>query len=411
MKYCLIGEKLGHSYSAELHAACGLDYSLVEIEKSALARFVRDGSYDGFNVTIPYKQAIIPYLDSLDESATLCGAVNTVVRTGNKIVGYNTDIGGMRYMIESKGVTLANKNVLILGSGGTSGTSQALAKQMGAKSVKVVAIDGEINYTNCYDQTDTEIVINTTPVGMYPNVYEKLIELARFPRLTAVFDCIYNPFYTDLLLEASSLGVVYNDGLPMLVRQAVLAENIWKGISDDVQLTQKLVAFMRRQKANLILFGMPSSGKTTLGKLLATQLNKPFVDLDEYLTAKHGKSPAEIICEKGEEFFRQLESDAVAEIAPCSGKVISLGGGTVLNPDNVAKLKKNGVMIYIKRDLSLLSTDNRPLSMSRGVEALFAERSAIYQKVKDAEVSNNGDLAYAAKEIEKAYETACNKWC
>ena len=411
MKYCLIGEKLGHSYSAELHAAMGADYSLVEVEQSALADFLRGNDYDGFNVTIPYKKAVIPYLDSLDESAALCGAVNTVVRHGNKLVGYNTDIGGMRYMIESKDATLAGKHVLILGSGGTSGTAQALAKQMGAASVNVVALDGEINYENCYDLTDTEIIINATPVGMYPNVYEKLVDLARFSRLTAVFDCIYNPFTTQLLSEAKLLGLTYNDGLPMLVRQAVLAENIWKGSADDPQLTHKLVSYLRAERANLILFGMPSSGKTTLGRLLAKQLNKPFIDLDEYVTAKHGKSPAEIINESGEQFFRKLESDAVKEIAPCSGHVISLGGGTVLNASNVEKLKMNGVLIYLNRDLHLLSTHNRPLSQARGVKALFAERSAIYQKVKDAEVQNNGDVSTAAKEIVKAYETACNKWC
>ena len=413
MKYCLIGEKLGHSYSAELHRAMGVDYSLVEVAQSALADFMRGNDYDGFNVTIPYKKAVIPYLDGLDESAKVCGAVNTVKRVGDKLVGYNTDLGGMRYMIESKGATLAGKHVLILGSGGTSGTAQALAKQMGAASVNVVALDGQINYANCYDLTDTEVIINATPVGMYPNVYEKLVDLARFARygrLTAVFDCIYNPFCTDLLLEAKSLGLVCNDGLPMLVRQAVLAENIWKGQNDDTRLTEKLVSYLRAQRANLVLFGMPSTGKTTLGKLLAKKLNKPFVDLDEYLTAKHGKSPAEIISEHGENFFRKMESDAVAEIAPYSGYVISLGGGTVLDPDNVAKLKKNGVLIYLNRDLSLLSTDNRPLSQIHGVEKLFAERSAIYQKVKDAEVQNNGDLTTVTKEIEKAYEIACNKW-
>ena len=414
MKYCLIGEKLGHSYSAELHNACGLDYSLVEVAPDALVDFLHNNDYGGFNVTIPYKKAVIPHLDGLDESATLCGAVNTVKRVGDKLVGYNTDIDGMRYMIESKGVSLTGKNVLILGSGGTSGTAQALSKICHAKSVNVVALDGQINYGNCYDLTDTEIIINTTPVGMYPNVYEKLVDLARFAqygRLTAVFDCIYNPFRTDLLLEAQSLGLICNDGLPMLVRQAVVAQNIWQGKRDEAQLTPKLVSFMRAQKANLILFGMPSSGKTTLGKLLANQLNKLFVDLDEYITQKHGKSPSEIINESGEKFFRELESQAVAEIAPRSGHVISLGGGTVIDPDNVAKLKKNGVMIYINRNLHLLSTDNRPLSQAKGVEKLFAERNAIYQKVKDAEVSNNGELTAAIKEIEKAYETACNKWC
>lgn len=410
MKYCLIGEKLNHSYSAQLHGAMGLHYSLVEVAPDNLVDFLRDNDYDGFNATIPFKKAVIPHLDYLDQSARLCGAVNTVKREDGKLIGFNTDLDGMRYMIERKGVCLHGKNVLILGSGGTSNTAQALAKVSGAKSVNVVSRTGAINYTNCYDLTDTEILINTTPVGMYPNVYAKPIDLAKFSNLTAVFDCIYNPFFTELLMEAKELGVVCSDGLPMLVRQAVLAENIWKGSHDNPQLTDKLVGFMRCQKANLVLYGMPSSGKTTLGKILSQQLDKPFVDLDEYIAEKHGKSPSEIIQECGEQCFRQLEKAAVDEIAASYGKVISLGGGTVLDPTNVAKLKKNGVMIYVKRDLNLLSTANRPLSQAQGVENLFAERQAIYERIRDAEIENNGDLNLATKNIEIAYETACNKW-
>ena len=410
MKYCLIGEKLGHSYSAELHGAMGIDYSLVEVPRDKLVEFLHSNDYDGFNVTIPYKKDVIPHLDALDETVALSGAVNTVKRDGNKLIGYNTDIGGMRYMIESKGVSLAGKNLLILGAGGTYNTASTLAKMQGAKSVNFVDVNGEINYGNCYELTDTEIIINATPVGMYPNVYEQLIDLSRFDRLTAVFDCIYNPFMTELLIQAKELGLIYSDGLPMLVRQAVLAENIWQGVQDDPLLTQNLVSYMRRKKSNLILFGMPSSGKTTLGKILAHHFDRPFLDLDEYITNKHGATPAEIIQSNGEKVFRQLESQAVTEVAPISGTVISLGGGTVLDPSNVTKLKKNGVMIYINRDLELLSTDNRPLSQTQGVRALYEQRKDIYQKVKDAEVDNNSDLDSASKEIIKAYETACNQW-
>ena len=411
MKYCLIGEKLGHSYSAELHSAMGIDYSLVEVPRDKLVEFLHSNDYDGFNVTIPYKKDVIPHLDELDETVRLSGAVNTVKRIGNKLVGYNTDIGGMRYMIESKGVTLHGKNLLILGGGGTCNTARTLATMQGAKSINFVDVNGEINYVNCYDLVDTEIIINATPVGMYPNVYEKLVDLSRFSHLTAVFDCIYNPFTTELLQQAKELGLIYNDGLPMLVRQAQLAENIWKDTGDDPLLTQKLVSYMRAQKANLVLFGMPSSGKTTLGKILAKHYGKAFIDLDEYVTGKCGSTPAEIIQSRGEKAFRQIESDAVAEIAPLSGRIISIGGGTVLDPKNVAKLKKNGVLIYINRSLELLSTDNRPLSQSQGVHALYEQRKDIYQNVKDAEVDNNGDLDSAVKEIIKTYETACNKWC
>ena len=409
MKYCLIGEKLSHSYSAELHRAMGLDYSLVEIEKNRLDEFFTQGNYDGFNVTIPFKKSVIAHIDFLDRTAELTGAVNTVKKETGKLFGYNTDVDGMHYMIESKGATLKNKNVLILGSGGTSGTAAALGKRMGAKSIRVVSRTGEIDYTNCYDLQETEIIINTTPVGMYPNAYDKPIELFRFKNLTAVFDCIYNPFCTELIMEAKAMGLICSDGLPMLVRQAVLAENIWLNKEDDPDITRTLICLMRKKKANLILFGMPSSGKTTLGRMLANKLDKPFIDLDEYIAEKHG-APADIIKTRGEKYFRQLESAAVAEIAPSSGKIIALGGGTVLNPDNVKKLKMNGVMIYVKRDLNLLSTEDRPISQVFGVDKLFAERKDIYSGAADAAIENNGDLKSAAKEIEKAYETACNQW-
>lgn len=411
MKYCLIGEKLGHSYSAELHRAMGFDYSLVEVNKDALAEFLANNDYDGFNVTIPFKKAVIDHLDRLDNSARLTGAVNTVKRDGNLLVGYNTDIDGMSYMIESTGVSLKDKNVLILGSGGTSGTAQALAIVKGAKSINVVSRTGKINYTSCYELSDTQIIINTTPVGMFPDVYKKPIELSRFKNLIAVFDCVYNPFRTKLIQEANALGLICSDGLPMLVRQAVLAQNLWNNKKDDPKTTKTLVSTMRAKKANIVLFGMPSSGKTTLGGILAEKYGKPFIDLDEYIAEKHGKSPAEMIRENGEQFFRQAESAAVAEVAPLSGRIIALGGGTVLDQSNVKKLKMNGVMIYIKRDLNLLTTENRPLSLLHGVERLFAERKEIYKSAADAQVENNSDPDYAVKEIEKAYESACNQWC
>ena len=410
MKYCLIGEKLSHSYSAELHRAMGLKYSLVEIERDKLSEFLASSGYDGFNVTIPFKKAVMESLDVLDASAKLSGAVNTVKREGDRLIGYNTDIGGMRYMIERKGVTLSGKCVTILGSGGTANTAKTLATQSGAKKIYVVSRTGEIDYENCYDLTDTEIIINTTPVGMYPDIYRKPIELYKFENLRAVFDCIYNPFTTALLLEAKSLGLTCGDGLPMLVRQAVLAENIWNGTKEDPTLTENLISAMRAKKANLVLYGMPSCGKTTLGKIVAKNCGKPFIDLDEYIAEKYGVAPSDIIRERGEEVFRRMESDAVAEAAATSGKVIALGGGTVLDPENVSKLKMNGVMIYVKRDLSLLTTEGRPLSEAQGVENLFYKRKDIYESVGDTQTENDGDLNKTAKEIEKAYETACNKW-
>lgn len=315
-------------------------------------------------------------------------------------------------MIARKGLSLKDKHVLILGSGGTSNTAKALATKQGAKSVTVVSRNGDVNYNNCYDLTDTQIIINTTPVGMYPNVYAKPIELlGNFKNLIAVFDCIYNPFRTQLIMQAKSRGLICSDGLPMLVRQALLSENIWKEQNPTDDNTETLITDIRKQKANVVLFGMPSSGKTTLGKLVAKKLGRPFVDLDEYITERQGRSPAKIIQEDGESVFRQIESNAVSEIALNSGSVISLGGGTVLDDANVQKLKANGIMVYVKRDLSLLTTKNRPLSQKQGIVNLYNQRAEKYQNAKDIEINNDTDLNSAVKEIENVYQTACNKWC
>ena len=411
MKYCLIGEKLGHSYSAEIHNLNGFDYILKEIPATQLKSFVLDNDYDGYNVTIPYKKQVIPYLDELDEIAKITGAVNTVVNVNGKKVGYNTDVLGMRYMIKRKGVTLKDKNVLILGSGGTSNTAQTLCMLDNAKKAIVVSRKGQVNYQNCYDIKDVDVIINTTPVGMYPSVFDSPIDISKFSSLTAVFDCIYNPFTTKLLQSAKELGLIYSDGLPMLVEQALFSEDIWKGSNHDKKLTEEIILKIRREKSNLVLFGMPSSGKSTIGKEVAKVLNREFIDLDEYVTKTYGKTPSDIITEQGEKAFREIETNAVKEVCKYSNKVISLGGGTVIDPQNVKNLSKNGVMIYVKRSLEKLISTDRPLSKSVGIENLYNMRKEIYENAKDAEINNDKTVEDSVKEIIKVYETACNKWC
>ena len=411
MRYCLIGEKLGHSYSAEIHAYNGLDYTLKEIPNTQLHNFFSNNEYDGFNVTIPYKKEVIQYLDELDQSAKTSGAVNTVVNVNGKMVGYNTDVSGMRYMIQRKGVTLTDKHVVILGSGGTSNTAQTLCRLEKAKEITVVSRKGETNYQNCYQLKGVDVIINTTPVGMYPNVFDTPVDLTKFKKLTAVFDCIYNPFTTKLLESAKELGLIYSDGLPMLVEQALLAQDVWSNTTHQKTLTEQIILNIRKQKSNLVLFGMPASGKSTIGREVAKTLNREFIDLDEYITNSLGKTPSEIITEQGEKAFREIESQAVKEICKYSSKVISLGGGTVIDPENVTNLSLNSVMVYVNRSLDKLSTFNRPLSKSVGVENLFNQRKEIYQNAKDIEITNNGEVSSAVKETIKAYETACNKWC
>ncbi len=408
MKYCLLGEKLGHSYSKIIHERLGLNYELIELNKNELIDFLNKPNYDGFNVTIPYKKDVVPYMYSLSPTAKLAGAVNTVVNKNGKLYGYNTDVDGMNYMINKKGIFLKGKRVMILGSGGTSNTAVTLCKRENALSWVVVSRSGDVNYTNCYDVEDTEIIINTTPVGMFPNVFDSPIDLSRFKNLKGVFDCIYNPKNTELLTQAKSLNIPCGGGLDMLVEQAVLAYNIWTDTPHDTSLTEKIVKEIEGQTMNVILCGMPSAGKSTIGKLVAERLNKTFIDSDDEIKKIYGKSPAEIIESEGEPSFRDKESEVIKNLSSKRGVVIALGGGAILREENVKNVKRNGVIFYIKRNLDLLVLENRPLSKKEGVENLYSKRKAVYEGVSDYVIENNSSVNGAVKEIIKLYENSCN---
>ena len=408
MKYCLIGEKLGHSYSKIIHEKLGFSYSLKELNKTDLVTFLKTTDYDGFNVTIPYKKDVIPFMEELSPTARLAGAVNTVVNKNGKLYGYNTDVDGMNYMINTVGVEISGKVVMILGSGGTSNTAVTLCKRENAKIYRVVSRNGEINYDNCYDYQDTQIIINTTPVGMYPNVENSPIDLSKFSNLIGVFDCVYNPKNTELLTQAKSLNIPCNGGLDMLVKQAVLANEIWSQSKKSDAITRKIVCEIDFETKNIILSGMPSAGKTTIGKTLAKNLNKTFYDSDECIKETYNLTPSQIIEAEGEESFRQKESAVIKELALKRGVVIALGGGAVLKDINVKNLKRNGVIFYIKRNLDLLVTDDRPLSQKQGVKALYEKRKDIYESVCDYIVENNGEIDSAIKEIIFSYENSCN---
>lgn len=403
MKYCLIGERLSHSYSAEIHKARGLNYELREVKRGKLADFIKE-EYDGFNVTIPYKKDIIPYLDYLDESARSIGAVNTVVKRDGKYYGYNTDFEGMRYAVSRKGIVLTDKNVMILGSGGAANTAVALCKAEKAKSVVVVSRSGEINYENCYGLKNTEVIINATPVGMFPNIGVSPIDLSKFLKLKGVFDCVYNPFNTALVLQAKQLKLNCSDGLPMLIKQATEAQKIW-GVVSDSDETEDLINSLYLNKLNIVLVGMPSSGKTTIGKLVAEILGKKFIDTDAEIYNKTGKTPAEIIEKDGEKTFRDTETEIIKSVAFNSGAVIATGGGAVLRNENVSALKANGVVFYVKRDLSLLTAENRPLSQSGGIARLYEERKELYEHAADFTVENNGKVNACAEQVAHAFST------
>lgn len=401
MRYCLIGEKLGHSFSKEVHTYSGLEYTLNEVEKENLESFVKNNAFDGFNVTIPYKTEIIKYLDGLDETAKTIGAVNTVVKKNGTIIGYNTDIFGMEKMAEKIGLNLKDKTVLILGSGGTSKTATALCKKQGAKKVYEVSRKGEINYQNCYEIKGVEVVINTTPVGMYPNNFDKPIDLKKFPKLLGVLDCVYNPLKTALVLEAESLNVPASGGLYMLVSQAFGSQNLWLNKEISLSIIDEVYDKLYNGKRNIVLSGMPSCGKSTIGKEVAKKLNMEFVDTDLLIEERVGKKIKDIFADEGEEAFRDLETQVVLEISKSNSKVISIGGGAPLREQNRNALKQNGVIVYVKRDLSLLVSDDRPLSQKEGVKALYKKRKDIYEVFADFTVLNDKTVEEVTEEIIK----------
>ena len=409
MKYCLLGEKLSHSYSKEIHTLNGFNYSLKEIERENLKSFFENNDFSGFNVTIPYKQEVKKYLTFISEEAEKIGSVNTVIKNPDGYYGYNTDILGMEYALLSKGISLTHKNVVILGSGGTGKTATFLAQKQSAKSINVVSRTGDINYSDCYEKlTDTEIIINTTPVGMFPKTDVSPIDISRFKKLEFVFDCVYNPIKTKLISEAERLNIKSENGLKMLVAQALFSESIWKGEKADLKGIEKTYKTLIKDKQNIVLYGMPSCGKTSVGKMLAKKLSRQFIDTDAIITEEQKSSPSEIIAKFGEEKFREIESEAVKKFSCFNGAVISVGGGAVLKKENVFYLKQNGVLFYIDRNIHLLIDTDRPLSKAKGIEGLYNERKDVYNKIQDYKVMNNSLIEDCVKEIIDIYENTCD---
>ena len=412
MKYCLIGEKLSHSFSADIHNARGFDYTLKEIPQDALKSFFDSCEYDGFNITIPYKNTAMQLVDEISFEAKEIGAINTVKREGGRLIGYNTDLGGIKYMLKRKGVSLKDKNVLILGTGGASKPIHYLAKCEGAKSIDFVSRSGAINYDNYMIKAkNAEIIFNATPVGMYPDNDSCKIDLLMFKNLLAVFDLVYNPLKTKLIEKAEKLGIACSNGLSMLVEQALLSEDIWTNGQHEGQDTEELIAKITKQKTNIILCGMPSSGKTTIGKEIATLTAREFIDTDAEILKRNGKSPKDIIETLGENEFRNRETAVIKDISKIGGRVIALGGGAILREENVIHLRQNGVIVQIDRDLSKLSIKGRPISKKCGIEELYKTRKPIYDSVSDIIVKNNGTKIETAQEVIREYENTCNKWC
>ena len=415
MRVGLIGDPLGHSFSPRLHAAFGTaDYELHPIPAEALPAFFRERAFEGVNVTIPHKIAVIPLLDELHPSAEECGAVNTVVNRGGKLTGYNTDIFGMSFALAHAGISLSGRHVVILGSGGTSHTARALAKREGAASVTVVSRSGEVNYSNISELVETEIVINTTPVGMFPHADASPVDLALFPRLKGVFDAVFNPLRTRLIEQAENLGVPVASGLLMLTAQAKAAGILFRGgdysePSPASEVGAEILNVWREVTAeltNIVLIGMPSSGKTTVGTLLAERLRRPLIDTDAETERRTGKTVPELFAEGGEENFRKEERLTVSECARGTGVIIATGGGAPMFPENRAALAGNGFVVLILRDTEKLDTTGRPLSRDLDtLKAMYEVRMPVYKAFADAEAVNNDTPSACAEFIlEKFYE-------
>ena len=402
MEYGLLGERLGHSFSPQIHRdLAGYDYQLLPTPPEAVEDLFARRAFQGLNVTIPYKRTVMPLCDEIDPRAAAIGAVNTVVNQNGRLTGYNTDIDGFLYMARRAGVDMAGKKVVILGSGGTSRTARAAAGELGAREIVTVSRHGEDNYQNLSRHADAQVLVNTTPVGMYPNWGQSPVSLESFPALEGVLDVVYNPLRTALLLQAEERGLPRSCGLPMLVAQAKRAAELFTGQNIDDSRTEAVLHGLREQLTSIVLIGMPGCGKTTVGRALAGKLGRTFVDLDEEIVRRAGTSIPEIFAREGEAGFRERESALVREFGERTGLVVSTGGGVVTRRENYIPLKQNGLLLHLRRDPAALPTDGRPLSQATAPEELWRRRAPLYAAFADGEIDNNGTLAGTLEQIEK----------
>lgn len=416
MEYGCIGEKLGHSFSKEIHnALASYEYSLKELKREELCEFFQNKDFKAINVTIPYKQDVIPYLDWISPEAKNINAVNTIVNKNGKLYGYNTDFYGLKALIERENITLKGKKVVILGSGGTSNTAFAVANNMKALSVFKVSRNkkiGYITYDELYEKySDCEIVINTTPCGMYPQTGVSAVDLEKLPRVEAVFDAVYNPLKSKLILDANAKNITATGGLYMLVSQAAYAVEKFIDAPVEVGKVEEIFQNLYRQKMNITLIGMPASGKTTVGKAISEKLNKAFVDSDAEIVKNENKSIPEIFEDSGEAYFRNVEKNVIKELSMLNSQVLSTGGGAVLNPENIENLKGNSRVYFLDRPLDMLiTTSDRPLSSNRAdLEKRYSERYELYKLSADVIVDGSKTVEEVAKIIEEDfYGYSCN---
>lgn len=401
----LLGETLGHSYSPMIHGELAdYDYRLFEVPKDGLDAFLKSDGWDGLNVTIPYKKAVVPYCAELSEAALALQSVNTIVRRPDgTLYGDNTDLYGFLYMVRRSGIDPTGKKALVLGSGGASVTVRAALEQLGA-SVTVISRNGPDNYENLDRHADAQIIANTTPVGMYPHNGAAAVDLTRFPYCEGVLDIVYNPARTALLLQAEILGIPCAGGLSMLVAQARRACERFTGTAVEDSALERAEQAVNRRLRNIILIGMPGCGKSTVAKALGATLGREVVEADALIAEKAGMPIPEIFAQQGEAGFRALETEVLAEQGKRSGIILSTGGGCVTRPENYPLLHQNGTIFCLTRALDKLPTHGRPISQTTDLAQLYARRKPLYDRFADVTISNDGALADTLNAITEGYQ-------
>jgi len=391
MKCGLLGRKLVHSFSPQIHGMlCDYEYELFEKEEDELKEFFKDSDWHGINVTIPYKRSVIPFLSEMSDMARRAGSVNTIIkREDGSFYGDNTDVYGFMMMVEKAGIDVKGKKALILGSGGASGAVMTALETMGAVPV-IISRTGENNYSNLYLHEDARIIVNTTPVGMYPDTGKAALDLKVFPDCEGVIDIIYNPARTELLLQAEELGIPCVNGLYMLIAQAYKSAEMFAGHNIEESKIDVILDELTGSMQNIILVGMPGCGKSTMASKLGAKLGLIVKDADDEITKAVGRKPSQIITEDGEAAFRDIESEVIADLGKGSRMVIATGGGAVLRECNYRALHQNGIIVWLRRDTEKLPTGDRPLSAGHDLNAMYEKREPLYKKFADVIVDNDG---------------------
>lgn len=411
MRTGLIGERLGHSYSKDIHEQLQpFSYELIELNQQAFEEFMTSKEFDGINVTIPYKQKVIPYLDYIDERAKRIGAVNCIVNRNGELKGYNTDYQGIVYMLEHHHLDVYGKTVAILGSGGTSHTAMCVMKDLGATNIYRISRShkqGCITYEELYAISESiEVIINTTPVGMFPHVDEVPLPLDSFVNLAFIVDVIFNPLHTKWLITASQLDIPCVGGLEMLVAQAVYASELFHNVHYDLNSIEKITKQIAHDKTNIVLIGMPTSGKSTIARKLSEYLHRPLFDIDSMIEERTSLSIPQIFEKQGESYFRKLEHDITLEACSLNGGIISCGGGVIKTQENQWALRSNGLVFFIDRPLALLQADTyRPLANDRvKLTKLYEERLPIYQEWCDFHILNDSTIENCVNAIWEVFK-------